>query len=66
MAAAAVMEPTVVRDLPMPSAPKKNFAEIEDNDAETSCGQSSRWDLDANIANLRKLERTGIWDLGDD
>tara|TARA_B100000073_G_scaffold104638_1_gene83832 strand:+ start:264 stop:3971 length:3708 start_codon:yes stop_codon:yes gene_type:complete len=65
-AAAAAMEPTVVRDLPMPSAPKKNFAEIEYNDAETSCGQSSRWDLDANIANLRKLERTGIWDLGDD
>ena len=60
------MEPTVVRDLPMPSAPKKDFAEIEYNDVETSRGQSSRWDLDANITNLRKLERTGIWDLGDD
>jgi hypothetical protein len=65
-AAAAAMEPTVVRDLPMPSAPKKDFAEIEYNDVETSRGQSSRWDLDANITNLRKLERTGIWDLGDD
>jgi hypothetical protein len=58
-----------VRDLSMPSAPTRDFVEIEYNDAETthaaSSASSSRWDLDANIKNLRKFERTGIWDVAD-
>ena len=67
--AAAALEPTVVRDLSMPSATTRDFVEIEYNDAETthaaSSAPSSRWDLDANIKNLRKFERTGIWDVAD-
>ena len=57
---AATRAPVVER------SPALNFVDIEFNDASGALTREDaatpRWDIDRNVENLRRLERTGIWD----
>ena len=48
-------------------SPALNFVDIEFNDAGEALTREDtaapRWDIDRNVENLRRLERTGIWDV---
>ena len=62
------LEPTPTSLVPIMARQMHDFMEIEFNDASESVTSAAtnvstpRWDLDRNVENLRKLERTGIWD----